>query len=112
MCASVLSLNTYKHLLVSVCAFSAPFLCAVCVFIHDFIYVVCGVQAVQIFGTADASDDAAWIELAPRTVVKPFAGNSKSVDVSAHQAVELKRIKVVIFPDGGINRIHVMAKQS
>jgi len=47
----------------------------------------------------------AWVELCPKTWVKPFAGNRKVL----RPAVPLRgrRLKVEIFPDGGINRLHV-----
>ncbi|MBI4820807.1 MAG: serine hydrolase [Deltaproteobacteria bacterium] len=54
-----------------------------------------------------AHGEAPWIELAPRTSVKEYAGNRKEILVE--HAAPLDRIRVRTFPDGGINRIHVYA---
>lgn len=46
-----------------------------------------------------------WIDLAPKTKVKAFAGNKKLFRVTAKET--LKNIRVRTYPDGGINRIKV-----
>lgn len=48
-----------------------------------------------------------WIELLPRTLVKPYAGNVASFVVTARD--EVSQIRVTAFPDGGINRIRAYA---
>lgn len=46
-----------------------------------------------------------WIELVPKTRVKAFAGNKKEFKIAAKERFE--QVKVLTFPDGGINRIKV-----
>jgi len=46
-----------------------------------------------------------WVTLAPRTHVKAFAGNSAEWLVRQPTACDL--IRVTVYPDGGMNRIHV-----
>ncbi len=48
-----------------------------------------------------------WVELAPKTSVKAFAGNQKEILISTQQVFSELLIKV--YPDGGINRIQVLA---
>jgi allantoicase/malate synthase len=48
-------------------------------------------------------EGSGWTELCPKTWVKPFAGNWKVLrPVSPRRA---RRVKLEIFPDGGINRV-------
>ncbi len=49
--------------------------------------------------------DGKWIELAPKTTVKAFAGNKKEFKISNAEVIE--QIKVKVFPDGGIHRVMV-----
>lgn len=46
-----------------------------------------------------------WIELAPKTTVKAFAGNKKQFLISNSETFE--QIKIKVFPDGGIHRVMV-----
>lgn len=46
-----------------------------------------------------------WIPLVPLTETKPFAGNKISFAVASTDKVS--QIKLGIFPDGGLNRVHV-----
>jgi allantoicase/CubicO group peptidase (beta-lactamase class C family) len=56
---------------------------------------------VSVFGLADGN----WIELLPKTRVKAFAGNKKTFSLSHPQKFE--QIRVVTYPDGGMNRLHI-----
>lgn len=47
-----------------------------------------------------------WSEVVPRTEVKAFAGNQKEFRLMNAQP-RTKKLKFEIFPDGGINRVHV-----
>ena len=49
--------------------------------------------------------DGQWKELVPQTEVKAFAANLKEFKFDS--APRTQRLKFEIFPDGGINRIHV-----
>lgn len=49
--------------------------------------------------------DSKWLELAPRTAVKAFAGNKKEFKISRLDVIE--QIKVTVYPDGGIHRVIV-----
>ena len=51
-------------------------------------------------------EDGSWVDLAPRTRVKAFAGNQKEFLV--HEASRLTHVQVRTYPDGGINRIKVL----
>lgn len=51
------------------------------------------------------SPNSDWIDLAPLTSVKAFAGNTKVF--SFEKSEKFKQISVRTFPDGGINRIKV-----
>jgi malate synthase len=46
-----------------------------------------------------------WVELTERIDVKAFAGNTKVFKVNAR--VVVNQIKILVFPDGGFNRIRV-----
>jgi malate synthase len=46
-----------------------------------------------------------WIELAPKTKVKAFAGNKKEFKISDKDKID--QIKVKVYPDGGIHRVLV-----
>jgi allantoicase len=58
-------------------------------------------RAVSIFGKKNEE----WVELTPKIPVKAFAGNQKDVLIGTKDSFSELMIKV--FPDGGINRIHV-----
>lgn len=47
-----------------------------------------------------------WVELAPKSFVKPFAGNKKQFRIEAKQ--KFTQILVRVYPDGGIHRVHVL----
>ena len=46
-----------------------------------------------------------WTELAPKTKVKAFASNKKEFLVNSK--LKFEQVRVVTYPDGGINRIQV-----
>ncbi len=65
-------------------------------------------REVRILGWCDGE----WKELVARTEVKAFAGNRKEFRISgvatnSSAGRPTDRLKVEVFPDGGINRIHV-----
>jgi malate synthase len=60
-------------------------------------------QAVQVFARGSEADS--WIELVPRTDVKAFAANQKEFQVI--EPATFGFLRVLVFPDGGINRIRV-----
>ncbi|NBX25553.1 MAG: hypothetical protein EBQ99_05820, partial [Planctomycetes bacterium] len=47
-----------------------------------------------------------WVTLVPRTPVKAFAGNVAEWTVTERAACD--QVRVTAYPDGGMNRIHVM----
>ncbi len=49
-----------------------------------------------------------WTELIPKTVVKPFAGHQKKFEF--HRPEKFQRLLIRVYPDGGINRIHVYGR--
>jgi len=49
--------------------------------------------------------DNKWISIIEKVNVKPFAGNVKSVEIS--DSHEFDQIKVITYPDGGMNRFRV-----
>jgi malate synthase len=49
----------------------------------------------------------AWTLLVPRTHVKKHAGNQIAFEI--HSAEPMSQIKVLIYPDGGINRVRVLS---
>jgi len=53
----------------------------------------------------DGLSDGKWLTLVPKTHVKPFAGNDYFVE-PRHSGI-FSQLKVTVFPDGGMNRIHV-----
>ena len=53
----------------------------------------------------DGLSDGKWITLVSKTDVKPFAGNVYFVEPQ-HSGI-FSQLKVTVFPDGGMNRIHV-----
>lgn len=61
---------------------------------------------VQIF--ARVSDE--WRDLTGRVAVKAFAGNHKTFVLPAAPVITTDQLRVLTFPDGGINRIHVFAR--
>ncbi len=58
-------------------------------------------RAVSVFGKKNDE----WIELTSKVPVKAYAGNQKDVLITSKESFSELMIKV--FPDGGINRIHV-----
>jgi malate synthase len=58
-------------------------------------------RAVSILGKKSGE----WVLLAPKTNVKAFAGNQIDIDVSSKEM--FSELLVKVYPDGGINRIHV-----
>ncbi len=70
--------------------------------IFDFKYFVNNnPYAISVYGWQENE----WIEIAKKTNVKAFAGNVKQIQFSGNQLLE--KIKVRIYPDGGIHRISV-----
>ena len=72
--------------------------------------------AMEILGyVADTGDslggDTAgkWVPLVARTRVKEFAGCAKEFVITQCEHL-IERVRVVIFPDGGFNRVRVFAK--
>jgi allantoicase len=53
------------------------------------------------------SADSDWTTIVPRTYVKPFAGNTKLFQVAS--ATPTTHLKLLVFPDGGINRVRAFA---
>ncbi|MBL7545036.1 MAG: serine hydrolase [Bdellovibrionaceae bacterium] len=53
----------------------------------------------------DALKDGQWLELAPKTAVKAFAGNRKEFRIQTKHKFDQIRVKV--YPDGGIHRVLV-----
>ncbi len=51
-----------------------------------------------------------WNILVPKTNVKAYAGNK--IEFRIHSSQEFKQIKVTVYPDGGINRMHVYGLKS
>ena len=51
--------------------------------------------------------DNNWVELAPKTPVKAFAGNYKDIELNTQH--EFSELLIKVYPDGGINRIQVLA---
>lgn len=49
-----------------------------------------------------------WFELAPRSPVKAFAGNIKQFFIESE--LLFSEVKVIVHPDGGINRIRVYSR--
>lgn len=58
-----------------------------------------------LFVSVDAWNGEEWQEIIPHTRVKAFAANQK--EFYLQQSCCSKRLRVRIYPDGGINRIHV-----
>jgi len=53
-------------------------------------------------------DGENWLPLLPRTAVKPYAGSIFSAPVEATE--DIVKIKVTVFPDGGVNRIRAFTR--
>lgn len=53
--------------------------------------------------------DEEWIELVPQTSIKEFSGNIKVLEVNDPRVAQ--HLKLEIFPDGGINRVHVLGAE-
>ncbi|MBU6375913.1 MAG: serine hydrolase, partial [Bdellovibrionales bacterium] len=53
-----------------------------------------------------AWENESWRQIVPKTEVKAFAANKKEFRVAGEKAITT-RLKFEIFPDGGINRVHV-----
>lgn len=53
---------------------------------------------------------ASWVPLVPLTETKPYAGNRISFTVRAPE--KISQVKLGIFPDGGLNRVHVYARET
>ncbi|NDD90860.1 hypothetical protein EBZ37_02075 [bacterium] len=53
-----------------------------------------------------AWENESWRQIVPKTEVKAFAANKKQFRVAGEMAIT-NRLKFEIFPDGGINRVHV-----
>ncbi len=49
-----------------------------------------------------------WVSLVERTSVKAFAGNKKFFKISNSQTFE--QLKILVYPDGGINRVRALTK--
>ena len=63
-------------------------------------------QLISLFGHCDGD----WILLADKVLVKPFAANKKQFPIS--NVGNFDQLKVVVHPDGGINRISVLTRFS
>jgi allantoicase len=49
-----------------------------------------------------------WIQISEKTFVKPFAGNKEEIKI---KKLELfSQIKIIVFPDGGINRVKIISE--
>ncbi len=56
----------------------------------------------------DGWDGKSWVEIIPKTLVKPFRGNMKRFDVKTSSIVEKVRLRT--FPCGGMNRMRVISR--
>ena len=61
-----------------------------------------------LFVAVTAGHLGAWVELIEKCPVKAYAGNIKAWEFT--EPVPADELKIVIYPDGGINRIHVYGK--
>jgi allantoicase len=65
----------------------------------------------QIFGSeTNDGDENSWTSLTAKTPTKAFRGNTKAFDVSEFSDRKIQFIKLIIYPDGGFNRIRVMTR--
>ena len=51
------------------------------------------------------------IELINKTSVKEYAGNSRRFIINSDAKFETNQIKVIVYPDGGFNRIRIFGNK-
>ncbi len=72
--------------------------------VADFTYFVNNnPMALEIYGF-----DNEWISITGKKNVKAFAGNKREFKINDNSA--FSKIKIIVYPDGGINRIHVYTR--
>ena len=53
-------------------------------------------------------DSKDWVTLVPRTSVKAYAGSS--IQFKIHSPAHYSHVKVIVYPDGGFNRLRVFGR--
>ncbi|MFZ4714935.1 MAG: serine hydrolase [Bacteriovoracaceae bacterium] len=69
----------------------------------DFTYFV---NNNPLFVKVEGKSGDKWTEIVPKTKVKAFAGNTKTFEILSNDHFE--QLKVVTYPDGGMNRFRAM----
>lgn len=64
---------------------------------------------IQVFASHSDRPEG-WTSIVPRTRVKPYAGNVFTYSIAGVENKKVDRIRVRVFPDGGINRIRVWGR--
>ncbi len=62
-------------------------------------------QFIEIYGKSDEK----WKQLVKKDYIKPFRGNFKSYKIN--DDLDFSELKIILFPDGGLNRVHVYGKK-
>jgi allantoicase len=62
-------------------------------------------RELAVHGLEQDGKQTQWLSLVDRTNVKAYAGNL--AEFAVQQPYEFRRLKITLFPDGGINRLRV-----
>lgn len=54
------------------------------------------------------TDSGGWVSVVDKTYVKPYAGNF--IEFFLKNSQLLRQLKITVYPDGGLNRIHAFGK--
>ena len=63
------------------------------------------------YGKLQNEGSFSWVNLVNKTSVKEYAGNTRRFSLADSDKFETDQIKVMVYPDGGFNRIRVFGKK-
>ena len=67
--------------------------------------------ALEVYGKLQNEGSFSWVNLVNKTSVKEYAGNTRRFSLADSDKFETDQIKVMVYPDGGFNRIRVFGKK-
>ena len=67
--------------------------------------------AIEVYGKIENDGSFSWINLINKVSVKEYAGNTRKFLIDGANKFETDQIKVMVYPDGGFNRIKVFGKR-
>ena len=67
--------------------------------------------ALEVLGRSQEGGATAWINVIAKTNVKAYAGNKRRFTIQDDKKFATDQIKVIVYPDGGFNRIKVFGKR-